>query len=179
MTPSQALPAVLDRIDANLDQSLERLFAFLRIQSVSTDPAYAAHCRTAAEFVARDLTSLGFEASVRPTKGHPIVVGKAPNGSGPRVLFYGHYDVQPVDPLDLWETPPFEPRLATKPDGSRRIVARGAAADKGQHMASLEACRAWKAVSGGLPLALAVLLEGEEECGSPNLAPFLSDNAAE
>ena len=179
MTPSQALPAVLDRIDANLDQSLERLFAFLRIQSVSTDPAYAAHCRTAAEFVARDLTSLGFEASVRPTKGHPIVVGKAPNGSGPRVLFYGHYDVQPVDPLDLWETPPFEPRIATLPDGRKIIVARGACDDKGQVMTFVEACRAFKAVTGKLPLPITMMIEGEEECGSKHLFGFVKDNAAE
>src|SRR5579871_5448565 len=99
MTPAQALPAVLDRIDADLDQSLERLFDFLRIQSISTDPAYQSHCRTAAEFVAADLGSLGFEAEVRPTAGHPVVVGKGGNGAkGPSVLFYGHYDVQPVDP---------------------------------------------------------------------------------
>jgi acetylornithine deacetylase/succinyl-diaminopimelate desuccinylase-like protein len=71
-------------------------------------------------------------------QGHPIVVGKAPNGSGPRVLFYGHYDVQPVDPLDLWETPPFEPRIATLPDGRKIIVARGACDDKGQVMPSLK-----------------------------------------
>ena len=179
MTPSQALPAVLDRIDANLDQSLERLFAFLRIQSVSTDPAYATHCRTAAEFVASDLTSLGFEASVRPTKGHPIVVGKAPNGSGPRVLFYGHYDVQPVDPLDLWETPPFEPRIATLPDGRKIIVARGACDDKGQVMTFVEACRAFKAVTGKLPLPITMMIEGEEECGSKHLFGFVKDNAAE
>jgi acetylornithine deacetylase/succinyl-diaminopimelate desuccinylase-like protein len=179
MTPSQALPAVLDRIDANLDRSLERLFAFLRIQSVSTDPAYATHCRTAAEFVARDLTSLGFEASVRPTKGHPIVVGKAPNGSGPRVLFYGHYDVQPVDPLDLWETPPFEPRIATLPDGRKIIVARGACDDKGQVMTFVEACRAFKAVTGKLPLPITMMIEGEEECGSKHLFGFVKDNAAE
>src|SRR5271154_1408978 len=102
MTASDALPAVLDRIDRDLDASLERLFALLRIQSVSTDPAFAPYCRTAAEHVAADLKSLGFEASVRPTDGHPVVVGKSGNGQAgktPRVLFYGHYDVQPVDPL--------------------------------------------------------------------------------
>jgi acetylornithine deacetylase/succinyl-diaminopimelate desuccinylase-like protein len=179
MTPSQALPAVLDRIDANLDQSLQHLFAFLRIQSVSTDPAYAPYCREAAEFVARDLASLGFEASVRPTKGHPIVVGKAPNGSGPRVLFYGHYDVQPVDPLELWETPPFEPRLATLPDGRKIIVARGACDDKGQVMTFVEACRAFKVVTGKLPLPITMMIEGEEECGSKHLFGFVKDNAGE
>src|SRR5215468_4761989 len=179
MTPSQALPAVLDRIDANLDQSLQHLFAFLRIQSVSTDPAYATHCREAAEFVARDLASLGFEASVRPTKGHPIVVGKALNGAGPRVLFYGHYDVQPVDPLELWETPPFEPRIAALPDGRKIIVARGACDDKGQVMTFVEACRAFKAITGQLPLPITMMIEGEEECGSNHLFGFVKDNAQE
>src|SRR5580704_7567285 len=119
MTASEALPAVLDRVDRDLDASLDRLFALLRIQSVSTDPAYAAHCRTAAEHVAADLRSLGLETTVRPTDGHPVVVGKSgdggagsgSNGKAPRVLFYGHYDVQPVDPLNLWKTPPFEPRI--------------------------------------------------------------------
>ena len=92
--------------------------------------------------------------SVRPTGGHPVVIGKAPaTAAGPRVLFYGHYDVQPVDPLDLWETPPFEPRIAVLPDGRKIIVARGACDDKGQVMTFVEACRAFKAVTGKLPLA--------------------------
>jgi acetylornithine deacetylase/succinyl-diaminopimelate desuccinylase-like protein len=179
MTLSQALPAVLDRIDADLEQSLARLFSFLRIQSISTDPDYASQCRAAAEFVAKDLTSLGFETSVRPTKGHPVVVGKAPNGSGPRILFYGHYDVQPVDPLNLWETPPFQPRVATLPDGRKIIVARGACDDKGQLMTFIEACRAIKAVTGKLPLPITMMIEGEEECGSKHLFGFVKDNAAE
>src|SRR5487761_1485690 len=109
MTASEALPQVLDRVDRDLQSSLDRLFALLRIQSVSTDPAYAPQCRKAAEHVAADLQSLGFETSVRPTAGHPVVIGKTGNGKTgdsvgggtPRVLFYGHYDVQPVDPLDL------------------------------------------------------------------------------
>src|SRR5690242_18826337 len=121
-----SLDAVLDRIDRDLDQSVERLFDFLRIQSVSTDPAFKDYCRAAADYVAKDLTSLGLETSVRPTGGHPIVVGKTSqgesNGKGPRVLFYGHYDVQPVDPLELWETPPFEPRIDILPDGRKIIV---------------------------------------------------------
>src|SRR4029077_9244506 len=158
MTASAALPKVLDRIDRDLDVSLDRLFALLRIQSISTDPAYAAHCRTAAEFVATDLRGLGFETSVRPTQGHPVVIGKSgngqTNGSAPRVLFYGHYDVQPVDPLDLWETTPFEPRIATLPDGRKCIVARGACDDKGQVMTFIEACRAFRQVTGSLPLPI-------------------------
>jgi acetylornithine deacetylase/succinyl-diaminopimelate desuccinylase-like protein len=182
MTASQALPAVLDRIDRDLDSSLERLFALLRIQSVSTDPAYAAHCRAAAEHVAGDLRGLGFETTVRPTAGHPVVIGKSGNGApskAPRVLFYGHYDVQPVDPLALWKTPPFEPRLETLEGGRKIIVARGACDDKGQAMTFVEACRAFKAVTGKLPLDITMMIEGEEECGSKNLFGFVRDNAGE
>jgi acetylornithine deacetylase/succinyl-diaminopimelate desuccinylase-like protein len=183
MTGTETLPAVLDRVDRDLDQSLDRLFTLLRIQSISTDPAYAPECRKAAEHVAADLKGLGFDTSVRPTPGHPIVVGKSGNGSAngkaPRVLFYGHYDVQPVDPLDLWQTPPFEPRIETLPDGRKIIVARGACDDKGQAMTFVEACRAFKAVTGKLPLDITVLLEGEEECGSKNLFGFVRDNAGE
>src|SRR4051812_14485346 len=136
MASSQQLDAVLAHIDADLDNSLARLFQFLRIQSISTDPAYASHCRQAAEFVAKDLTGLGFEASIRPTAGHPIVVANSAgaNGGAPRVLFYGHYDVQPVAPLELWESPPFEPKLSATPDGRKCVVARGACDDKGQVM---------------------------------------------
>src|SRR5215470_17955435 len=111
------LDAVLDHIDHDLEASLERLFALLRIKSISTDPAYKDQCRAAAEHVAADLASLGFDAGLRSTAGHPVVLAKSGNGSGPRVLFYGHYDVQPVDPLDLWRLPPFEPRVESLPDG--------------------------------------------------------------
>ena len=180
-SPAAALPAVLDRIDAELDNSVGRLFEFLKIQSVSTDPAFAHHCKAAAEFVARDLASLGFDASLRPTGGHPVVLGKAGNGNGkaPHVLFYGHYDVQPVDPLALWETPPFEPRIAKTPDGRKIIVARGACDDKGQVMTFIEALRAFKAVTGCLPLPITMLIEGEEECGSAHLFDFVTKNASE
>src|SRR5262245_25696351 len=103
------LDAVLDRIDRDLDKNLERLFAFLRIQSISTDPVFKSQCRAAAEFVAADLASIGFDVAVRPTDGHPVVVGKSSNGAAksasggrlPHVLFYGHYDVQP----DVREAP--------------------------------------------------------------------------
>ncbi len=181
-SPSDALPAVLDKIDAELDKSVQRLFDFLRIQSISTDPAYKDHCRAAAAYVAGELSGLGFDASIRPTGGHPIVVAKGGgvgNGRGPSVLFYGHYDVQPVDPLELWDTPPFAPRIATLPDGRKVIVARGACDDKGQVMTFVEACRAFKAVTGTLPLPITMLIEGEEECGSEHLFGFVKDNAAE
>jgi acetylornithine deacetylase/succinyl-diaminopimelate desuccinylase-like protein len=171
------LPLVLARIDADLDESLERLFAFLRIPSVSTDPAYQDHCRSAANFVADELGGIGFTASVHATAGHPVVTAVSGNGKGPTVLFYGHYDVQPVDPLELWETPPFEPRLATLAPGRRAIVARGACDDKGQVMTFVEACRAFKTVTGALPLGVKMIIEGEEECGSKNLPPFVQAQA--
>ena len=186
MTASEALPAVLDRVDRDLDASLDRLFALLRIQSVSTDPAYAPQCRTAAEHVAADLRTLGFETSVRPTEGHPVVIGISSNGKtaadpggAPRVLFYGHYDVQPVDPLDLWQTPPFEPRIETLDGGRKIIVARGACDDKGQAMTFVEACRAFKTVTGRLPLDITMMIEGEEECGSKHLFDFVRAHADE
>jgi acetylornithine deacetylase/succinyl-diaminopimelate desuccinylase-like protein len=183
MSPAEALPAVLDRVDRDLVASLDRLFTLLRIQSVSTDPAYAPQCRKAAEHVAADLRGLGFETSVRPTEGHPVVIGKSggkgQTGKAPRVLFYGHYDVQPVDPLDLWQTPPFEPRIETVDNGRKIIVARGACDDKGQAMTFVEACRAFKAVTGRLPLDITMMIEGEEECGSKHLFGFVRDNAAE
>jgi acetylornithine deacetylase/succinyl-diaminopimelate desuccinylase-like protein len=172
------LDRVLARIDADLDRSLDRLFNFLRIKSISTDPAFKDDCRAAAEHLAGDLRTVGFAAEVRPTAGHPVVLAKS-NGADRRVLFYGHYDVQPVDPLDLWQTPPFEPRIATLPDGRKVIVARGAADDKGQVMTFVEACRAWKAVTGALPLAVTLLVEGEEECGSKNLPAFVAAAKAE
>jgi acetylornithine deacetylase/succinyl-diaminopimelate desuccinylase-like protein len=154
----------------------------LRIQSVSTDPAYAAQCRAAAEHVASDLRTLGFDTSVRATEGHPVVIGKSSgsaNGMSPRVLFYGHYDVQPVDPLALWQTPPFEPRIEALDGGRKIIVARGACDDKGQAMTFVEACRAFKAVTGKLPLDITMMIEGEEECGSKHLFSFVRDHADE
>jgi acetylornithine deacetylase/succinyl-diaminopimelate desuccinylase-like protein len=173
------LDKVLDRIDQDLDHSLDRLFSLLRIRSISTDPAYRDECKEAAEHVAKDLATIGFEVTLRPTAGHPVVVGKGGTGQGPGALFYGHYDVQPVDPLDLWETSPFEPRIKNLGAGRKAIVARGACDDKGQLMTFVEACRAFKAVTGSVPLPITFMVEGEEECGSPNLFGFVRDHAAE
>jgi acetylornithine deacetylase/succinyl-diaminopimelate desuccinylase-like protein len=165
------LDAVLARADANLEGSLDRLSALIRIPSISTDAAYAAECAKAAEWCRMELAAIGFEASVRPTAGRPMVVGHRTDAGakGPRVLFYGHYDVQPVDPLSLWKTDPFEPTLLTRPDGSREIVARGTSDDKGQLLTFVEACRAWIKATGSLPVPVSVLFEGEEESGSPSL----------
>jgi acetylornithine deacetylase/succinyl-diaminopimelate desuccinylase-like protein len=174
-----ALEQVLATIDKNLDRSLERLFALLRIQSVSTDPAYAGNCRAAAEWLAKELQAIGLDASVRDTKGHPMVVAHTKTaGAGPHVLFYGHYDVQPADPIALWQTPAFEPQL--KEVGSRKvIVGRGSADDKGQLMTFVEALRAFVEAEGAAPLKITIMLEGEEETGSPSLAPFLEANKSE
>ncbi len=178
------LPAVLSHLDADRDAALERLFALLRIKSISADPAFADDCTKAAKHLAADIATLGFDAQVRPTKGHPaIVANRKSNGKRPHVLFYGHYDVQPVDPLDLWHRPPFEPVIADHADGRKIIIARGAQDDKGQLMTFVEACRAWIAVTGDLPLDLTFVIEGEEEVGSKNFVPFLeahkSDLAAD
>jgi acetylornithine deacetylase/succinyl-diaminopimelate desuccinylase-like protein len=176
---SAALADVLKKIDADIQASLDRLFGWLRIPSISTDPAYAEHCQRAAEWLRQDLVGLGFEAAVRKTPGHPVVVAHSRNGAGPHVMFYGHYDVQPVDPLDLWQTPPFEPRIVTLPDGRKAISARGACDDKGQVMTFIEACRAWKAVTGSLPIGITTLIEGSEEIGSRHLPEFVAENRGE
>lgn len=169
---------VLDRLDASLDESLERLFALLAIRSISTDPAFAPECRRAAEWLAADLRSIGFAADVRETAGHQMVVAHH-EGEGPHVLFYGHYDVQPVDPLELWEDDPFAPALKEVEPGRKVITGRGASDDKGQLMTFVEACRAYKAVHGRLPCRVSILFEGEEESGSPSLRPFLEKHAGE
>ena len=173
------LDAVLAHIEADLNPALERLFELLRVKSISTDPAYASECRACAEWHVEDLRSIGFEASAHATPGHPIVVGHDRSATGPSALFYGHYDVQPVDPLDLWDYDPFEPIIETRPDGTRAIRARGASDDKGQIMTFVEACRAWKAIAGKLPIPVSILLEGEEESGGVHLPPFLEANADE
>jgi acetylornithine deacetylase/succinyl-diaminopimelate desuccinylase-like protein len=176
------IEAILARVDADLDTSLNRLFELLSIPSVSTDPAYDADCRRAARWLADDFAKLGFTADVRETEGKPMVLAKS-NGNAPadkpHILFYGHYDVQPVDPLDLWDEDPFKPRLVSRPDGSKMIVARGACDDKGQFMSFVEAVRAILAVEGRLPAALTLLIEGEEESGSRSLPKFLAETADE
>ncbi len=171
------LDAVLNRIDEDQPAALDRLLELLRIPSISTDPAYADKCGEAAKWLVADLQSLGLKASARATGGHPMVVGHL-DGPGPHLLFYGHYDVQPVDPLALWDRDPFDPQIEETPNG-QIIRGRGSCDDKGQLMTFVEACRAWKAVHGSLPCKLTFLFEGEEESGSPSLVPFLKDNAKE
>ena len=173
------IDTVLAKIDSNQSGALDRLFDLLRIPSVSTDPAFKQDCARAAQWLVDELIRIGFTASVRPTEGHPMVVAhaKAQRSDAPHVLFYGHYDVQPPDPLDLWETEPFAPRLVDTPTG-KQIVARGASDDKGQLLLFVEACRAFLE-TGGLPCHVTLLFEGEEECGSSSLPAFLAANKSE
>lgn len=172
-----SLDAVLARIDDQLPAATDRLMGLLRIPSISTDPTYAGPCTQAADWLVNDLNSLGIQAEKRETPGHPMVVGHV-DGDGPHLLFYGHYDVQPVDPLELWDSPPFEPKLEDAPKG-QVIRGRGSSDDKGQLMTFVEACRAWRDVNGTLPCKITIFFEGEEESGSPSLVPFMEQNADE
>jgi acetylornithine deacetylase/succinyl-diaminopimelate desuccinylase-like protein len=171
---------LLAAIDADHDAAVGRLQEWLRIPSVSAQPQHAADCVAAAEWVRDELAALGFTASLRQTPKHPVVVAHhpGPGGNAPHLLYYGHYDVQPADPLELWTSPPFDPQVVDGPRG-KRLVARGAVDDKGQTLMWIEALRAWHKVAGGPPCAITAVIEGEEEIGSANLEPFLKDNVAE
>ncbi|WP_131115786.1 M20/M25/M40 family metallo-hydrolase [Lichenihabitans psoromatis] len=174
-----SIDAVLTKLDSNLDGALTRLFDLLAIPSISTDPAFAPDCERAAQWLSTELSSIGFTASVRPTAGRPMVVAhaKGTRRDVPHVLFYGHYDVQPVDPRALWTSDPFKAERVTTDVGDV-IVARGASDDKGQLMTFVEACRAFSE-TGGLPCDVSILFEGEEETGSPSLPAFLAENKTE
>lgn len=169
---------VLARAEADFDNAVARYVDFLRIPSISTDPAYAKDVRRAGEWLAAEFLALGFEATLHDTPGHPILVAHhaAASADASHLLYYGHYDVQPVEPLEEWTSPPFEPAIVDGPHG-RRVVARGAVDDKGQVVTILEALRAWKTVHGALPAEVTVLLEGEEESGSVSLPAFLAAHA--
>ena len=161
---------------ANRDAFLDGLRALLRIPSVSTDPAYADDVRRAADTLAAELRQLGAaDARAVPTTGHPIVMGSVQvDDRVPTVLVYGHYDVQPADPLELWDSPPFEPVIR---DGA--LYARGACDDKGQMYMHLKALESWVRTSGRPPVNLKFLLEGEEESGSASLPGFIEAHANE
>ena len=177
MTAATPIHTVLDTVAATLPAARDRWFDFLRIPSVSAQPAHAPDCHRAAEWLRDQLASLGFTASILPTAGLPAIVAHhpGPGPAAPHLLYYGHYDVQPAEPLALWHADPFDPKLTEGPHGPR-IVARGAVDDKGQVMLWLEAMRAWHAATGSLPIRVTALIEGEEEVGSPNLEPFLAQH---
>ena len=177
---SADLDRILAALDADLPQATDRLCDLLRIASVSADPAHAPDCRAAADWLRAELESIGFSCTVHQTSGQPILLahhrGVGAAGAGPHLLYYGHYDVQPPDPVALWASPPFSPTITDGPHG-RRVTARGAVDDKGQLMMWVEALRAWHRIAGGPPVPVSVLIEGEEEIGSPSLEPFLSAHA--
>jgi len=157
-------------IDANLERFREELYDFLRIPSISAKSEYDQETSRTAEWLAARMQEAGLEVEVMATEGHPVVLGewRGAGANAPTVLIYGHYDVQPPEPLELWDSPPFEP---TERDG--RIYARGSADDKGQLYMHVKALEAHLATSGSLPVNVTVLAEGEEEVGSPNLVPFV------
>ncbi len=164
--------SVLAEIDAGRPRAVEELAEFLRIPSVSTDSRHATDVRRAAEWVVRRLETLGFQARLHETRKHPIISGLRGRDPGlPTLLIYGHYDVQPPDPLDEWVSPPFSPTVR---DGF--IYARGATDNKGQCLTYLKAVEAVLRIEGKLPLNVKVLIEGEEEIGSPSLASFFEEN---
>lgn len=168
--PNQSqLDAALAYADAHIDESLGRLRDLVAIKSISTDPAYAGEVRRAADWLVADLRSEGFDASARKTPGHPVVIGHDTSGDGPHVVFYAHYDVQPVDPLELWNTNPFEVTPKPQADGETYLMGRGTSDDKGQLLTFVEACRAWRATVGRLPIRVTIVSEGEEESGGKNL----------
>lgn len=166
--------------EAGFEATMGRWMDWLRIPSISAQPAHAGDCVRAAQFARADLEQLGFQVTVRQTNGHPVVVAHhpGPGGNAPHLLYYGHYDVQPADPMELWTSPPFEPALVDGPHG-KRVVARGAVDDKGQVAMWLGAFRAWHEATGSMPARITVLIEGEEEVGSPHLEDFVAINADE
>ena len=151
------------------DEHLEDLITYLKFPSISTDSSYSNDVKDCAEWLRKKMIDKGLEAQIHETPGHPIVIGKNEHREGlPTIMIYGHYDVQPADPIDLWESPPFEPRID---DG--KIYARGSTDNKGQNLAHLLGLGEIINEKGELPVNVILLVEGEEEIGSPNLGPFL------
>ena len=178
--PCQKEPCMLpqpvtDYLRKHREDHLVKLFELLRLPSIACladSPGQPDACRLAADWLSGHLKELGLQADVRPTGGRPCVIAKARvSDDVPTLLIYGHYDVQPPEPLDAWESPPFEPAVR---DGY--IYARGACDDKGRLFAHLMAVEAWQRAGGGLPVNVTILLEGEEEIGSPNLESFLAEH---
>jgi len=160
---------VLDAIEERRQAAVDELCDYLRLPSISTDPAYAGEVRRAAVWIQNRLQQAGLRAAIHETEGHPVVFAQGESIPGrPTLLVYGHYDVQPPDPLDEWSSPPFEPQVTAE-----SIVARGATDNKGQHFTYLEAIRAIRAAGADLPLNVKFLVEGEEEVGSAHLEQYL------
>ncbi len=166
---------VIKRIQDQEHDHVETLKAWLRIPSISTDSGHKEDTLKAAQFILEELTAAGFEGTLNETQGHPVVTAQWLGAPGLKTLLvYGHYDVQPPDPVDLWDHPPFEPVIQ-----GRDIFARGATDDKGQALAVIRGISAYLQVKGTLPVNVKFLIEGEEEIGSPNLEPFLLEHRAD
>jgi acetylornithine deacetylase/succinyl-diaminopimelate desuccinylase-like protein len=168
------LDATLDYLSTHRPHFLNQLTEFLRIPSISTLPQHRPDVERAAQWLAADMQRIGLHrVAVLPTTGNPVAYGQwlEAGPTAPTILLYGHYDVQPVDPLELWQTPPFEPTLKDS-----RLYARGASDNKAQHFAHLKAIEALLATTGRLPINLKIMIDGEEEVGSPSLAAFVAAN---
>lgn len=174
------MQAVVDYLKQNLSRSIEQLAEYVRFPSVSAQPQHADDMRACAEWVRSQCEAAGLESSVRTTAGHPIVLARTPRAAKgrrsarPHFLVYGHYDVQPPEPFELWKTPPFEPRI----EGSS-MFGRGTSDNKGQNLAHIKAVEAYLKTGTELPCDLTLLIEGEEEVGSKSLEVFLKENKAE
>src|SRR5437870_7581705 len=167
------MQAVLEYLKRNESRFIDELCEYVRFPSVSAQPQHRQDLHACAEWVVNHCQQIGLEARLCPTEGHPIVVARTPSANGhartrPRFLVYGHYDVQPPEPFELWTSPPFEPRIE-----GRSLFGRGACDNKGQHFAHLKAVEAYFKTGTELPCDLTFLIEGEEEVGCNNLQAFL------
>jgi succinyl-diaminopimelate desuccinylase len=170
--PTSKLQEIESYLAENRDCFEAELCELLRIPSVSTDSAHVGDIRAAAEWMKAQFATMGLETEILETDGHPIVWAESPAvDDRPTVLVYGHYDVQPPDPLEEWNSPPFEPQFV-----GGNVVARGATDDKGQLLTHVKSAQAWQAIAGELPVKLKFLIEGEEEIGSPNLYKFIEEH---
>src|SRR5436190_1876943 len=165
--------AVIDYLKSNQQRFVDELCEYVRFPSVSAQPQHVPDMRACGDWLVAHCQNIGLEARLCPTDGHPIVLAKTPrpgsrkNGR-PKFLIYGHYDVQPPEPFELWKSPPFEPRIE-----GRSLFARGASDNKGQNLAHLKAIEAYLKTGTHLPCDITFVIEGEEEVGSSSLAPFL------
>jgi acetylornithine deacetylase/succinyl-diaminopimelate desuccinylase-like protein len=166
--------AVLDYIEKNKSRFVDELCQYLRFPSVSAQPNHGADMKACAEWLLRHCQKIGLVAEICPTAGHPVVIARTARTGKPHYLVYGHYDVQPPEPFDLWKTPPFEPRVE-----GRSIFARGACDNKGQNLAHFKAVEAYLKTNTELPCDLTFVIEGEEEVGSRNLEAFLKSHRKE
>ena len=170
---------VIDYLKQNQARSIRELCEYVRFPSVSAQPQHRQDLRACAEWVVKHCQQIGLEARLCPTQGNPIVVARTPRAKAqgrhrPHFVVYGHYDVQPPEPLDLWKSPPFEPRIV-----GRSLFGRGASDNKGQNLAHLKAVEAYLKTGTELPCDLTFVIEGEEEVGSSSLASFLKSHRAE